>query len=91
MDGKEIYNFIKPHLGNIHPTGHRNTDMDNIKNFKKYQELINCLLEDLDSTFYYSKNSYGAYEDSVKAINNKAKEVMIETYKWLDDYQDEFK
>lgn len=89
MNGIEIYNFIKPHLGNINATGSHDTDMKNLSNFKKHQELINCLLEDLDRSFYYSKNSY---KDSVKAINNRAKEVMIETYKWLDDYNDdEFK
>lgn len=89
MNGKEIYNFIKPHLGNIHPTTCYTTNMEKLSNFRKYQELINCLLEDLDSSFYRSKNSY---EDSVKTINNRAKEVMIETYKWLDDYNDdEFK
>ena len=89
MNGKEIYNFIKPHLGNIHPTTCYTTNMENLKNFDKYQELINCLLEDLDDSFYYSKNSYF---DSVKAIKNRAKEIMIETYEWLDNYyKDEFK
>lgn len=89
MNGVDIYNFIKPHLGNINATGFHDIDMEKLSNFKKYQELINCLLEDLDMSFYRSKNSC---EDSAKTINNRAKEVMIEIYKWLDDYcKDEFK
>lgn len=89
MNGVDIYNFIKPHLGNINATGFHDIDMEKLSNFKKYQELINCLLEDLDISFYRSKNSH---EDSVKTINNRAKEVMIEIYEWLDNYcKDEFK
>lgn len=87
MTGVEIYQFIKPHLGSINATGFHGTDIDNLMNFKKYDHLINCLLEDLDSSFSGSKNSY---EDSVQRINAKVKEIMRDKYEWLKDYVEEF-
>lgn len=83
MTGVEIYSFIKPHLGNIDASGNHSLDMERIKNFKIYDELINCLLEDLDQSFNGSRDRY---EDSMKKINAKAKDVMLDKAEWLNNY-----
>lgn len=83
MQGVEIYKFIKPHLGSINSTGDHGLDMERLENFKTYEELIYCLLEDLDQSVESSKNGYGASE---KMINNRARSILVELHKWLMDF-----
>ena len=82
MTGKEIYEFIKPHLGRIEATGSHSADMERLKNFEVYEVLINCLLEDLDSSHY---NSRDRHEDSIKRINKKSERLMMDYYNWIAD------
>lgn len=79
--GVDLYRLIKPHLGKITGTGCHSTDTENIKNFKKYHELLNCILEELDNVVY---NSRDAYERSVLNMRSKAIDIMLETSVWLD-------
>ena len=82
MTGVELYKFIKPHLGRIEATGSHSADMERLKNFEVYEELINCLLEDLDSSYYNSKNSC---EDSIKRINKRSEGLLMDYYNWIAD------
>ena len=84
MKGVEIYRLIKPQLGSIEATGEHGIDMERLENFKTYEELINCLLEDLDQVIYASERSY---ENSVKAINRRAKELLIDINEWIEEYR----
>ena len=86
MTGVEIYNLIRPHLGKINATGRHDIDMERLKNFKIYDELIYCLLEDLDQSIHDSEDRY---EDSAKQINAKAKDVILDKIKWLQYYSSE--
>lgn len=88
MTGVEIYRFIKPHLKNIQFSGCHSTDTERLENFKIYDELINCLLEDLDQSFYGSKDRN---ESSAKRINSKAEEILKDKLIWLDEYSFQFK
>lgn len=83
MTGREIYEFIKPHLGSISASGMHDLDTLRLNNFEIYDELINCLLEDIEECIYYSQ---GRYERSILEINAKAKEVLLEKLARLKDY-----
>lgn len=56
MKAEEIYDFIKPHLGNMSYHGETNADMTSLDNFGKRWELINLLLEDAFNTYNQAKN-----------------------------------
>lgn len=86
MTGIQIYNLIKPHLGNINATGFYDEDMKRLENYKIYDELISCLLEDLDTAWYRSKDSN---KSSARMINERAKKLLLDKADWLDDYINE--
>lgn len=83
--GVDLYRLVKPHLGRISGTGCHTTDIKNIKNFAKYHELLNCLLEELDGVIYDSNDSY---ERSVLDMREKAIDIMSEVRAWLNDYEE---
>jgi len=87
MTGVDLYKFIKPHLGSIDASGRHEVDIERLLNFKVYEELINCLIEDLDQSYCSSDNSY---EDSVKRINGVTKKLIIEYYEWFSGYVSEW-
>ena len=87
MSGVELYRFIEPHLGSISFSGCHSTDMERLENFKRYEELINCLLEALDQSFYGSKNRS---EASAKQINKKVQHILLDKLDWLEEYSIEF-
>lgn len=80
-----MYRLVKPHLGVIVGLGHNSVDMDNLSNFKKYHELLNCILEDLDEVIYSSE---GSCERSVMNMRSRAIDIMLETLVWLNDYEE---
>ncbi|MGJ0846542.1 hypothetical protein ACR77J_07630 [Tissierella praeacuta] len=88
MTGVEIYKFIKPHLGSIKFSGSHEVDVKRLNNYKIYDELINCLLEDLDQSFEGSKDRY---ESSAKQINMAARNILVDKLYWLEDYCSDFR
>lgn len=87
IKGVDLYNFIKPHLGSILATGSHSTDCQKLCYFEIREELLNCLIEDLEESYLNSLNSQ---EHSVQMINEKCIEQMKDLYNWLRDYIKEY-
>ena len=74
ITGIEIYEFIKPNLGNVSFHGETNSDKRSVENIKKYEDLLYYLLEDLCETYSESQNRY---EASGKEINKEVKRILL--------------
>ena len=46
-----------------------------------------CLLEDLDAALYQSRDSH---EDSVRMINERAKEALLDKVDWINECINEY-
>lgn len=84
MDGVEIYRIIENELGNIECSEKYDETMESIENLKKYDILINCLLEDLDSAYYNSKGHNG------EIIRDNVKKIMVDKLEWLEQYAGDY-
>ena len=82
MTGVDIYEFIKPHLGSIYPSGDHSKDSEKIGNMKIYDELLNCLLFDLDKTLHCS-NDYN--ESSIRALRTMALGILGDKKAFIDE------
>lgn len=98
MTGKEIYEFIEPHLGSIKVN--TNQVNSNLKNLEKYQELINLLIEDVyrtlkqandrkeESAMVFKRNCFDILkvlkEDIEKEIDNLNKKKAIDKNEIID-------
>lgn len=72
--GIEIYEFIKPNLGNIAFHGETNADNESIKNIGKYEDLLYYLIDDLHRTYMQVD---GRSESSAKEINKEIERIVL--------------
>ena len=87
MTGVEIYEFIKPHLGSIYPSGDHSKDSERMANMKIYDALLNCLLEDLDETLHCSK---GHSESSTRALRAMALGILGDKKVFIDEALEDY-
>ena len=83
ISGEMLYNLIKPHLGSISATGDHSVDMERVENFDIRSELINCLLNDLEKAYFYSRESSC---HSVQTINQICIDEMKSIINYISDY-----
>lgn len=74
ITGIEIYEFIKPNLGNVSFHGETYKDEESVENVRKYEDLLYYLIEDLCETYCKTQNRH---EASGKEINGEAKRILL--------------
>ena len=89
MTGYDIYNFIKPHLGNIDFHGETNSDKKSLENLEKYEQLITELLYKINEVYGDTENRY---EFSGKQLHKKTGFIIRdikELYKGFEGGEDD--
>ena len=74
ITGIEIYEFIKPNLGDVEFHGETYADEESIDNIKKYENLLYYLLQDLEDVYDTTKSRH---EGSAKDINKEIKRIIL--------------
>lgn len=82
MTGENIYEFIKPHLGSIEPSGNHVVDTERMDNIEIYDDLLNYILSDLDQTISIGKDhnlsSINKLSENVKRVLEDKKRLITE-------------
>lgn len=76
-----LYKIIENTLGQIEPCGSHDIDQERCENFKKYEYIMNCILEDFTKCAKY-KNS-GFYSENV--IGQRAYRVLKDVKEYIED------
>ena len=87
IESETIVRIIDSLNGNVIPVGETNTDNKRFDNLKALEEIIDCLLDDIQMLIP-NRNSY---EYSVKRAGNEAVEYLQEVRSrinfWMKEYE----
>ena len=87
IDVETIIKIIDALNGSVKPIGETNADNKRFDSLKALEEIINCLLDDIQ-VLIPNRNSY---EYSVKRAGNEAVEYLQEVRNrinlWMNDYE----